>query len=101
MNLRMSVLLDLDFPFTEFCEVELPLYGQPVEKVGIELVATTNRTRNALKSAYLMPKSGSKRAQREFFNRLRRSRKLFGPRYGWWHHALVVERVGARRVSMR
>jgi hypothetical protein len=21
------VLVDLDFPFTEFCEVELPLYG--------------------------------------------------------------------------
>jgi hypothetical protein len=27
MNHRKSVLLDLDFPFAEFCEIELPLYG--------------------------------------------------------------------------
>jgi hypothetical protein len=42
--------------------------GQPVKKVGIELVATTNRARNAPKPACLMPYLGPKRTQREFFN---------------------------------
>ena len=41
--------------------------GQLVEKVGFELVATTNQARNPPKSAYLVPALGFKQAQREFF----------------------------------
>ena len=43
---------------------------QPVEKVDIELIATTNRDRNAPRSAYSVPTLGPMRAPREFFNRL-------------------------------
>jgi hypothetical protein len=41
-----------------------------VEKVDIELIATTNRDRNAPRSAYSVPTLGPMRAPREFFNRL-------------------------------
>jgi hypothetical protein len=34
---------------------EVPLIGQPVEKVGVELVATTNRVLKPPKTAYLVP----------------------------------------------
>jgi hypothetical protein len=34
---------------------ELPRTPQPVEKVGVELVATTNRAQNTPKTAYLVP----------------------------------------------
>jgi hypothetical protein len=37
---------------------EVPLIGQPVEKVGTELIATTNRARDVPKSAYLVPDLG-------------------------------------------
>jgi hypothetical protein len=43
---------------------------QPVEKVGIEPIATTNRAPKAPKPAYLAPDLGQWRASREFFNRL-------------------------------
>ena len=54
----------------------LPRTPQHVEKVGIELIATTNRAQNAPKVAYLVPDLGRKRASREFFNTLTPSRHL-------------------------
>src|SRR5688500_15542723 len=51
--------------------------GQPVEKVDIELIATTNRDRNAPRSAYSVLTPGPMRAPREFFNRLEDSPNLY------------------------
>ncbi len=53
--------------------IELPRRGQPVEKVGIELMATTNQAQNAPKRRVwcrLVPDPGCERAPREFFNSL-------------------------------
>jgi hypothetical protein len=55
---------------------EVPRRGQAVEKVGIELKATTNKSPNVPKAACLVPDLGSKRAYREFFYSLRCSRKF-------------------------
>jgi hypothetical protein len=52
----------------------LPTRWEPVEKVGVELIATTNRARNAPKPACLVPDLGRKRVPREFFNSLMASR---------------------------
>jgi hypothetical protein len=37
---------------------EVPGIAQPVEKAGIELIATTNRARNVPQPAYLVPDPG-------------------------------------------
>ena len=54
---------------------------QPVEKVVIELVATTNRASKAPKAVYLVPNLGLERAQREFFNTLGYSPKFVGTEF--------------------
>jgi hypothetical protein len=41
---------------------EVPRRGQRVEKVGVELIATTNRALKAPKTAYLVPDLGWKQA---------------------------------------
>jgi hypothetical protein len=49
---------------------------EAVEKVGVELIATTNRASNAPNPACLVPDLGRKRVPREFFNSLTYSRQL-------------------------
>jgi hypothetical protein len=53
---------------------ELPRTPQPVEKIGVELMAKGNRTWKAPKAVCLVPNLGRKQAPREFFNRLTPSR---------------------------
>jgi hypothetical protein len=54
----------------------LLLNGQPIEKVGVELLTTTNRPRRAPKARCLVPDTRRKWAPREFFNTLLHSRKF-------------------------
>jgi hypothetical protein len=49
---------------------------QPVEKVGVELMAKGNRAWKAPKAVCLVPNLGRKQVLREFFNGLSTSRQF-------------------------
>jgi hypothetical protein len=72
---------------------------QRVEKVGFELIATTNWAQNAPKTGVFVPDLGRKRPSREFFNTLTPSRHLVN-NASWgarglpvWHHTSGRNRI--------